>query len=208
MLPPLYVLRILLQKKFASKDFAAIYPSGIVQTSDELHWQPKIWKLANSYTIRTRWGLDRSPYIRNTIFGLKFIQGTGIIIDLVYKVTELHWVTYYATVQAGSSTITHQNLALQFGSSHWHVLPVVTDTNHSLKLSISMRTFVAGGSHQTSVNEDDNHPSFLFCKRMVTCKSTACRPCTYLFGWLACFGHNLASFYVTCGWLVFSLQGY
>ena len=53
--------------------------------------------------------------------------------------------------------ITHLNFTLQFGSSQWHVLPFVTDTLHSLILSISMRMCVAGGSHQTSVNEDDNY---------------------------------------------------
>jgi hypothetical protein len=57
-------------RRFASKDYAAIYPSGILQAGDELHWQPEIWKLANSYTIRTRRWLDRSPYIPNTNFGL------------------------------------------------------------------------------------------------------------------------------------------
>jgi hypothetical protein len=180
MLPLLLVICIASQKKFASKDYAAIYPSGIVQTSDELHWQPKIWKLANSYTIRTRRGLDRSPYICNTIFGLSFILGTRILIDLVYDVAALHQVTlffferyYYATVQASSSMITHRYFDLQFGSSQWHVLPVVTDTLHSLILLISMRIFAAGGSHQTSVKEDNNHYYFCPAKGRLHVESTA-----------------------------------
>ena len=111
--------------------------------------------------------------------------------------------------------ITHRNFDLQLGSSQWHVLPVETDTLHSLILSISMRIFVAGGSHQTSVKEDDNHYYFspakgrLSCTRMVTC-SRFYRPLGLVLEIsddMRALDTTLPSSYVTSGWLEFSLQG-
>ena len=51
------------------------------------------WKLAKSSTFHTIRGLTGSHVSENAIFGLLFMQGTGMIIDLVYEVAEFRYLT-------------------------------------------------------------------------------------------------------------------
>ena len=84
-------------KVFAPKNYAPIVLSGIVQSSEQAAVTTNLevgWQFHLPY--KTKGGNDTSfviatgPHISvNVILGLPFMQGTGMIIDLVDNVAEL-----------------------------------------------------------------------------------------------------------------------